>query len=172
MRPMNLTDLPPVPSSIQTDYIALIQEVDAQVAALSSLHRSHLRCAPGCSTCCRNFSVSPIEAALIGEQLGLAPMGPSSKTTGDTCRFLIDDLCSIYVYRPLICRTQGLPIGYIDEINERIDVSVCPLNFSADYQFTHEDLLFLDPFNRLLSELSSNYCRETGIDAKSRISLG
>lgn len=169
---MKLTDLPPVPSSVQTDYFSLIEDVDTQVAMLSSHLRPHLRCAPGCSSCCRSFSVAPIEAALIGAQMDPVSMEPGSGKTTNTCRFLINDLCSIYVHRPLICRTQGLPIGYVDEMNERIDVSVCPLNFSADYQFTHEDLLFLDPFNSLLAELSSRYCMETSIDIKSRISLG
>lgn len=167
---MKLTDLPPVPPSLQTDYLSLIEDVDRMVVDFSSRLHEHLRCAPGCSSCCRRFSIAPIEAALIAEQ-SEASLESCSIKTDDTCRFLIDDLCSIYLNRPLICRTQGLPIAYVDEINEQIDVSVCPLNFSETYQFTHEDLLFLDPVNSLLAELNIRYCRESGIDPESRISL-
>lgn len=169
---MKPTDLPPIPSPLKHDYRILIQEVELLTADFSSLLREHLRCAPGCSSCCRRFSVTPLEAALIGEQINSLPKLHPSGKAGAHCGFLIDDLCSIYIHRPLICRTQGLPIGYIDEINERIDVSVCPLNFSEDYQFTHEELLFLDPFNTRLAELNSRYCRENGIDVTSRIPLG
>ena len=169
---MNLTDLPPVPASLKDAYGKLIEDVACLTARLGSRHRKHLHCVAGCSSCCRRFSVSPIEAALISERLDFSSVLHCSKRSGDTCGLLIDDLCSIYSDRPLICRTQGLPIGYIDEMNERIDVSVCSLNFSQDYPFTHGDLLFLDPFNRLLAELNKRYCRKASIDITLRIDLG
>lgn len=169
---MILTDFPPVPAALKNEYQNLIAAVDRLAAQLGSRLHQHIRCGPGCSSCCRRFSVVPIEAALIGERLNREPPAPNVKRSGDRCGFLIDDLCSIYVNRPLICRSQGLPIGYVDEMNEQIDVSVCPLNFSKDYQFVHEDLLFLDPSNRLLAELNIRYCTAAGIEPGARVSLG
>jgi Fe-S-cluster containining protein len=169
---MNPIDLPPVPSPLRDAYRALIEDVDRSTARLAGRLHEHLRCMPGCSSCCRRFSVAPIEAALIGEQLGQRSVTALADDSTDRCGLLIDDLCSVYTLRPLICRTQGLPIAYIDEVNERIEVSVCPLNFSQSYRFSHDDLLYLDPFNRLLAGLNIRYCRETGVDASSRISLG
>lgn len=168
---MKLTDLAPVPLSLKDEYRKIINDVDHMVAELSNRLHKHLHCAPGCSSCCRSFSVTPLEAALINEQATPASVALLSENTGDICTFLVDDLCLIYLLRPLICRTQGLPIAYIDEMKEQIEVSVCPLNFPEDYPFTHEDLLFLDASNTLLAELNSRYCRETGIDDDTRIPL-
>jgi len=171
VRPMKLIDLPPVPLSLQNEYRSLIEDVERRAARLSSRLHEHMRCAAGCAACCRRFSVAPLEAALIGEQWQPVSAASPPENRDDSCGFLIENLCSIYECRPLICRTQGLPIAYIDEINERIDVSVCPLNFTGDYQFAHDDLLFLDSFNHRLAELNNRYCSETGISANTRISL-
>lgn len=169
---MNLTDLPPVSLSLKDEYRQLIEDVDRAVSCLGGRLHDHLRCAPGCSSCCRCFSVAPLEAALIGERLDRASAASRFDRIGDACAFLFDNLCSVYADRPLICRTQGLPVAYIDEMNEQIDVSICPLNFSEDYQFSHEDLLFLDPYNRRLAELNDRYCSKSGIDGGIRISFG
>jgi len=88
------------------------------------------------------------------------------------CPLLKNDHCSIYPHRPLICRTQGLPIGYIDEIIEQIEVSACPLNFAEDHPFEYDDLLLLDPFNIRLSRLNEIYCQAAGIDEQTRVALG
>jgi Fe-S-cluster containining protein len=46
------------------------------------------------------------------------------------CPALIDNACSIYEARPVICRTHGFPLLYIDEEAEEALLDVCPLNFS------------------------------------------
>jgi hypothetical protein len=49
--------------------------------------------------------------------------------------------CDIYEARPLVCRTQGLPLGYpegivpVETVRFRaraLDVICCPLNFTED----------------------------------------
>ena len=168
---MKLTDLPPVPASVKADYHLLIEEVEHLAAPIAERLHEHLRCAPGCASCCRPFSLSPLEAALIAEHLKSEPDTACASPGPGNCRFLARDLCTAYQNRPLICRTQGLPIGYIDEMNEQIEVSACPLNFPDDHPFTLEDLLLLDPVNARLGELNRRYCEKTGIDAKFRFPL-
>lgn len=163
------TSLPPVPEPIKAAYRALIADVDRLAADLGIRLQRHIRCGPGCSSCCRVFSVLPLEAALVAEQRG-RPRLPANAE--DACPLLAEQLCTIYAYRPLICRTQGLAIGYIDEVNEQIEVSACLLNFSEKHPFDYDDLLLIDPFNNRLTELNATYCESAGLDPHRRLVLG
>ena len=163
------THLPPLPEPIQTAYRSLIAEVDNLTADLSIRLQRYINCGPGCSSCCRAFSVLPLEAALIAEQRGRS-RPPAA--TEDGCPLLAEQRCTIYACRPLICRTQGLAIGYIDEANKQIDVSACPLNFSEEHRFDYDDLLLIDPFNDRLAELNAGYCEAAGLDPLRRLALG
>ena len=165
---MIIAQLPAVPETIRNEYSALVSDLDRLIVTLSQRLQSFINCAPGCSPCCRKFSVFPLEAALIA-----GSPTPAVRSIGDDeqCPLLDDNRCSIYPQRPLICRTQGLPIGYVDETNEQIEVSACPLNFSEDHPFEYDDLLLLDPFNARLAALNSSYCQEAGIAADLRLPL-
>lgn len=166
---MIVTALPSVPASIIDEYVSLVSDLDRLVLALSQDLRHFITCGPGCFSCCRRFAVLPLEAALING----APITASTRIQDDdSCPFLSEGFCSIYAQRPLICRTQGLPIGYVHETHERIEVSACPLNFSDDHPFDYEDLLLLDPFNHRLAALNLSYCQMAGISADRRLPLG
>ncbi len=161
--------LVPVPESLKTAYHELTEEVDRTIAQLSTRLQNFLRCAPGCSSCCRSFSVFPLEAALIREQREKAPRPQQPQ---QSCPLLVEQRCSVYAQRPLICRTQGLPIAYVDEISEQIEVSACPLNFSSDHPFELDDLFFIDPFNARLAALNTTYCEHGGLPPEARIPIG
>jgi Fe-S-cluster containining protein len=163
------TELPPVPEAIKTAYRALIAGVDSLIADLSVRLQHYIRCSPGCSSCCRAFSLLPLEAALIAEKRGRLRLPAAAH---DECPQLAEQRCAIYASRPLICRTQGLAIGYIDEANEQIEVSACPLNFSEQHPFEYDDLLIIDPFNDRLAELNAIYCRSAGLDPQRRLPMG
>ena len=111
---------------------ALHDEVDAAVAVLAERHRERLRCGRGCSACCVDgITVFEVEAerirrnhpALLSQG---APHGPGA------CAFLGEaGECRIYEDRPYVCRTQGLPLRWLEEtgtaeIREQRDI--CPLN--------------------------------------------
>jgi Fe-S-cluster containining protein len=100
-----------------------------------------------------------------------ARLGNNLAEGDDRCPLLMDALCSVYGARPVICRTQGLPLAYVDAERETIEVSACPLNFPDEYAFTQENLLFLDGFNLRLSELNVTWCREKGLDPERRLPL-
>ncbi len=78
---------------------------------------------------------------------------------------LVDDRCAVYESRPLICRTQGLPL-LIEAEDGEAEVDFCPLNFTApdavaDLDETH--LVPLDELNLKLALVNLQYCREQGI---------
>ncbi len=153
----------------------LIKELDGAVADLAELHGEQIRCKPSCCQCCTISSVLAIEAAGIREAVARLDVGVREKIRHqgqeDSCPFLIDSLCVIYERRPLICRTHGLPIAYIDYEQEAIEVSVCPLNFSADYAFEQDELFFIDSFNTKLAELNRRWCAAKGLDANKRVAM-
>ncbi len=159
------------------DYQQLLAALDAEIARIGEMHGATLSCGPGCTSCCQAFSVLPIEAACLQEAIGALPSASQERLRYNLeentarCPLLIDELCSIYAARPVICRTQGLPLAYVDEEREAIEVSACPLNFPDDYAFAPESLLFMDGFNGRLSELNLAWCRKRGLDPNRRIPL-
>jgi len=104
-------------------------EVDARAAELAALHGARLHCRRGCSACCVDgITVFAIEAERIrthhADLLALgAPHAPGA------CAFLdAAGACRIYADRPYVCRTQGLPLRWIDEQRRAELRDICPLN--------------------------------------------
>jgi len=158
------------------DYHQLLEALDAEIMRVAKLHAAALSCGPRCSSCCLAFSVLPLEAACLREAIAALPLTSQDRlgrnlADGDRCPLLIDELCSIYTTRPVICRTQGLPLAYVDEERETIEVSACPLNFPDDYAFAPESLLFMDGFNGRLAELNRAWCLALGLPPDKRIPL-
>ena len=158
------------------DYHQLLAALDTEIARIGKMHAPTLSCGPGCSSCCLAFSVLPLEAACLREAIAALPLTSQDRlgrnlADGDRCPLLIDDLCSVYTTRPVICRTQGLPLAYVDEERQAIEVSACKLNFTDDYAFAPESLLFMDGFNARLSELNRAWCRTQGLTPDRRIPL-
>jgi Fe-S-cluster containining protein len=115
---------------------ALHDEVDAAAAALAARHRDRLRCRRGCSACCVDgITVFEVEAERIRAHHARllaqgAPHPPGA------CAFLGDaGECRVYEDRPYVCRTQGLPLRWLEQaedetIHERRDI--CPLNEAGE----------------------------------------
>jgi Fe-S-cluster containining protein len=68
-------------------------------------------CKPACSQCCHiPVSLTQAEADVIGAEIGIEAAKPKYHTeadytrTGTACRFLVDNMCSIYESRPIACR--------------------------------------------------------------------
>ncbi len=82
------------------------------------------------------------------------------------CPLLVDDRCAVYESRPLICRTQGLPLLIAADDGEQ-EVDFCPLNFTAPNAFDDLDadrLAPLDALNLKLAIVNLQYCQENGIE--------
>lgn len=109
--------------------------VDELAAPVVAAHGPRLRCRAGCSDCCSDgLTVFAIEAAVIERhhQELLAEGLPHAE---GACAFLDEERhCRIYDARPYVCRTQGLPLRWVergedaadDEAQELRDI--CPLN--------------------------------------------
>lgn len=70
-------------------------------------------CRPGCSHCCHiPVKVSQAEATVIGKALSRIPVKPSMHLRGPDagdwtpCSFLVDNMCSIHLWRPAVCRSH------------------------------------------------------------------
>lgn len=151
----------------------MVADVDTEVLRVSKLYPNHIRCRSGCFDCCKSFSVFPIEAEIIRAALSQGVgcnVGFDNVGIDIGCSLLADTLCSIYDSRPLICRTQGMPIGYVDHEQGVIEVSACELNFIG-LEFNTQQLFMMDPFNERLQKINAYYCKLLKIDPWQRISI-
>lgn len=152
--------------------IELRTKVDSFFARVKATHATAFACRQGCTDCCAvDLSVFPVEAMPIREALGVAPDAlrqaiAAKRKGGEHCVMLVDGACAIYEQRPIICRSQGLPL-HADE-----DRATCPRNFIGQdlAALATADVLNLNTLNTLLSILHQVYCRETG-SASDRLSL-
>ncbi len=158
-------------------YQQLLAEVTAAMAPLLTRHRHLIRCAPRCSECCQALTLLAIEASVVAEAFQALPpatqaaIRTEAAARGDHCPFLRAELCTIYQARPLICRTHGLAIGYVDEASATIEVSACPRNFAEDLPLAVDDLLLLDPFNARLAALNQEFAAAMGLSAATRVAM-
>jgi hypothetical protein len=102
-------------------------EVDALAGKLEREHRGRLQCQRGCAACCvDDISVFEVEAARIVRDHALLLSEGEPHAVG-ACAFLDEEgACRIYAARPYGCRTQGLPLRWIDDAAEYRDI--CTLN--------------------------------------------
>ena len=147
-------------------YARLIKDIEEEIVRLQDFYGNSLHCRPGCDDCCMAISVLPVEAVLL--RLAYDNLNEGAKLSvrrqagkkNDKCPFLIQKKCCIYKSRPLICRTHGLPIAYVNAEIETIEVSACLVNFPADMRLEKEGLLFMDPFNERLAEINLKVVQE------------
>ncbi len=129
-------------------YGRLLKWVDAQAVRLCALHGEDITCRPGCDGCCVNLTVFPVEFFAIRhalQQNGRSPAVIGFDATA-ACGFLSDGRCRIYAYRPIICRTHGLPILFLDDAAEppAWQVTFCERNFTGHVQVEFSDTALLD----------------------------
>jgi Fe-S-cluster containining protein len=104
--------------------------VDEAAAPVEKANAARLKCGAGCADCCVDgLTVFAIEAEEIA--LHHASVLDEEPHPPGACAFLDGEKrCRIYAHRPYVCRTQGLPLRWIedegDEIYEARDI--CPLN--------------------------------------------
>ncbi len=144
--------------------------VDSDVAELERRNAGRLRCKLGCVSCCRDditvFTVEAdeIRAANTGRLRGQAPHPPGA------CAFLGGDgRCRIYERRPYVCRTQGLPLRWLDHDARVERRDICPVNEDGPALETlpPEHCLELGPREDALREIEG----ERGDGSLERVSL-
>ena len=161
--------------SIFEPYTQLLNNLEQLGTQLSHQHAAHLNCRAGCSGCCLpGLGVFRVEADALHQALRALPATVRTQILHQAeaalaaphiqehCALLDQDLCSLYAYRPVICRTHGFPIHFETEPGE-VALDVCPLNFTETgslEKLTLSETLALDRLNLRLSAINYVYCRD------------
>lgn len=104
------------------NYEKFLEVVDDDLRKIFDYQKEYLACKEGCAHCCKrgDFPMSELEFKYL--MLGFEKLSEETKTIiksniaitkiGDresyTCPFLINDSCSVYQHRPLVCRAFGV----------------------------------------------------------------
>jgi Fe-S-cluster containining protein len=122
---------PSAPSTILKSLQQLYKSIDNRAEELARIHEKRLKCRQGCHTCCvDDLSVFQVEADNIASHFSklLQQSHPHAK---GVCAFINEQgACRIYGARPYVCRTQGLPLQWIEEEHGKSFAmrDICPLN--------------------------------------------
>lgn len=137
-----------------TRYENFLQEFDKVLSDLFKQQSKYVKCKKGCSLCCEigDYPFSYIEFSYLTR--GYINLPPDKKSivqqnikklvkqkkefNGERfehrCPFLINNECSVYSYRGIVCRTFGL--GYYDDTKDCVKLPECVhsgLNYSEFY---------------------------------------
>jgi len=172
---------------MSSDYERLVAKVDALAETLTDRLRESLSCAPGCASCCHvELSVSAVEADAIGAHI--AALDDDARTSiaaraerhDGRCVMLDDDsLCSIFAVRPLVCRTQGLPLLYPHDFvpaeavlarTNRGSITACPLNF-RDRVPTEADSIDATRLDTMLALVDRLESERLGAKERDRVAI-
>lgn len=126
------------------EYKLLRNKIDNLANHLEKSHKNHIECKKGCDMCCMDYNIFPLEFYFIVKDLKEKKLLPenSSNNKENSCVFLIKHSCSIYQQRPIICRTHGLPLLFMNEDSDW-ELSACELNFT---QFNFEEFTLKNTF--------------------------
>lgn len=167
----------------QQDFLASLQilreNVDGFFVRTQERYGSRMQCRAGCSACCQvDLSVFPIEAEAIRKWFSELPAAeqerlreiwrapnaaPGPNAAGEEhppCAFLHNGQCTIYPARPIICRSQGLPLMFkvVSKAETKVSVDACPLNFDAGRNLPPQgEWLDLERLNTLLAIVARSF---------------
>ncbi|HMK43763.1 MAG TPA: YkgJ family cysteine cluster protein [Dissulfurispiraceae bacterium] len=133
------------------DIQAFYREVDRLVSCAVKNLPGQLACARGCSSCCiDDITVFAIEAENIRAHFPALLRDGVPHTRG-ACAFLDDrGACRIYLQRPYVCRTQGMPLRWHEQLE------------SGDYVEMRDICQLNEPTAIPLEELSEECCWAIG----------
>jgi hypothetical protein len=152
-------------------YLSLLARIDDLCMRLRHKHGRHISCAPECSACCSQIlNLLPVEFYYLQAAARDADLQEPS-TAGEICPLLREGRCLLYDYRPVICRTHGMPLLVDENGLQRVDC--CPENFrdGALNTLSGDSLLNLERLNIVLVSINYIFAAARGIDAGERISI-
>lgn len=146
-------------------YYRLRDEVDQQVAGLEKVHRDWMACRKGCCSCCLNLTVWPVEFYAILEAMKATNWPKPEPDETRACGYLdAHGACQMYPFRPIICRTHGLPLVYWQENNDPPGwgVMFCGHNFTNadEIDFGSDTTLNMDEVNEQLARINMGFLDE------------
>jgi uncharacterized protein len=153
--------------SLLSNYYHLVERIDGLCHSIESALGEQITCSAGCSDCCTAITLFPVEAAAIKAALAELPAEEEAAirrhvaeySSGERCPLLSHNRCLLYEVRPIICRTHGLPILFMDESRQRVDC--CPLNLSESESLPASAVIDLDRLNTLLVAINALFLSQT-----------
>ena len=135
----------------------LHEDVDVRAAALAARHRAKMACARGCSGCCVDeLTVFEVEAERI-RRGAAALLADTEPHPPGRCAFLgAEGECRIYAVRPYVCRTQGLPLRWIDDDAHAEYRDVCELNAIPVETLEEEECWTIGEFEERLARMQGD----------------
>jgi hypothetical protein len=177
------------------EYRALVAKVEENLLVLKEeAERSGngLSCHHGCTGCCQvRLSVSPVEAAAVQEAVMALPESErhsllkNDDPQSGACVMLRPDAatglsgCAIYESRPLVCRSQGLPLQYPEGLipaesvrlrTKAGSVTWCPLNF-IEAAPPATAILDAARVDQILAVVNHRFAQKTDVSAETRFEL-
>jgi uncharacterized protein len=159
-----------------SNYYALVEKVDVLCGRIAEEFADHITCAKGCDGCCRHISVFPVEGAALAAALAaLAPeerarVRENAATAPEAhCPLLAAGICLLYEARPLICRTQGMPLLLREESGKRIDF--CPENFRGVGSLPGNAVVDLETLNTLLAGVNRLFVGDDAGEWPERVTI-
>ena len=126
------------------NYETFLKKLDENLALYFDAQKEHICCQKGCSECCEKGDYPLTEIELMHLMQGHMKLEPKIKIQvqenikkmekGGACPYLVNKECSIYQYRPIICRVHGLAYKHL---NDKIKVPHCVKsgkNFAKIYE--------------------------------------
>jgi hypothetical protein len=148
------------------NYHALVRKVDELCAAVHREFADQILCRAGCSGCCRELTLFPVEAAALLAALSGLPREAAARIAAaaadgrnGTCPLLADGLCLLYASRPIICRTHGLPLLLTVAGENRVDF--CPENFREAKALPGKAIINLELLNQALVAVNALFIETT-----------
>lgn len=154
--------------------------VDEAARPVERANAERLTCAAGCADCCVDgLTVFAIEADEIARHHA-AVLEEAPHPEGG-CAFLdAAKRCRIYEHRPYVCRTQGLPLRWLEEDEETDEVfearDICPRNEEGPplEELPAEECWSIGPFEERLARRQNDGARvslRSLFDARRRLPI-
>ena len=143
----------------KVDYHTFIKNFDKTLKKYFEQQKKYVCCQRGCADCCKKGDYPLSEKELYFLMEGYSKLSTGTKkivqanlncfTKGGQCPFLINNECSVYQYRPIVCRVHGL--AYL--VENTVILPHCAnegKNFSKEYK---NDEVLVEPIKENLEQL-------------------
>lgn len=126
-------------------YRDFLEKLDIKLKSYFEAHKIHIKCTCGCSSCCEkgDYPISNLELEYLMQ--GFIGLDNDTKKQvqenlkhfekGGICPFLVDKNCSVYNFRPIICRVHG--IAYLCK-DKTVKIPYC-VNEGKNYSTVYKD---------------------------------
>ncbi len=146
-------------------YGDLLAAVDRTIDRIRRRYSVHIACRKGCACGCRNLTIFPVEALSLIRALQDLPAAAAARIRKRAaaarvwdCPLHEDRACSLYPFRPLICRTHGFPLQTI--YNQRLSIGYCRHNFKNMPSIPADAVVDLDQINGALRAINASAVNE------------